>query len=114
MRNDRERLGDVQEAIERIEKYSGRGRTVFDQDELIQTWILHHVQIIGEACSLISSDFKATHPGIPWKEIIGMRNALVHQYFGIDKDLVWGAVERELPHLKRVIAAILQESGGRP
>ncbi len=49
MRDDRERLLDILEAIERIEKYTARGRSVFDEDELIQTWVLHHLQIIGEA-----------------------------------------------------------------
>lgn len=49
MRDDRERLLDILEAIERIEKYTARGRSVFDKDELIQTWVLHHLQIIGEA-----------------------------------------------------------------
>lgn len=49
MRDDRERLLDIVEAIERIEKYTVRGRTAFDEDELIQTWVLHHLQIIGEA-----------------------------------------------------------------
>ena len=49
MRDDRERLRDILEAIERIEKYAARGRSVFDEDELIQTWVVHHLQIIGEA-----------------------------------------------------------------
>ena len=87
-----------------------RGRDAFAHDELIQTWIVHHVQIIGEACSLVSEGFKASHPEIPWKKIIGMRNVLVHHYFGIDEDLVWDAVERELPDLKRAIEASLKES----
>ena len=73
-----------------------RGRHAFDHDELIQTWVVHHVEIIGEACSLVSEGFRASHPEIPWKKIIGMRNVLVHHYFGIDEDLVWDAVEREL------------------
>ena len=54
MRSDRERLLDIQEAIERIEKYATRGREAFERDELIQTWILHHLQIIGEAARALS------------------------------------------------------------
>ena len=49
MRDDRERLLDIQEAVERIERYTARGREAFEQDELIQTWVLYHLQIIGEA-----------------------------------------------------------------
>jgi uncharacterized protein with HEPN domain len=113
LRTDLERLADVKEAIERVEKYAARGRQAFDHDELIQTWIVHHIQIIGEACRLISAPFRDSHPEVPWKKIIGMRNALVHEYFGIDEDLVWDAVQRELPGLKRAIDASLRESGGR-
>ncbi len=64
MRNDRERLLDVREAIEKIEKYADRGRDTFNSDELIQTWIVHHVQIIGEACLLSSGTNTPNSPGV--------------------------------------------------
>jgi uncharacterized protein with HEPN domain len=78
MRDDRERLLDIQEAIERIERYAARGREAFEQDELIQTWILHNLQILCEAARAISSDLKQQHPEITWLQIAGMRNILVH------------------------------------
>ena len=109
MRDDRARLLDIQEAIERIERYTARGRTAFEQDELIQTWVVHHIQIIGEASRAISADFRAQYPKVPWTEIVGMRNILVHHYFGIDLNAVWSVVERDLPDLKRAIAAMLGE-----
>jgi uncharacterized protein with HEPN domain len=77
MRNDRERLLDIQEAIEDIRKYAVRGKDAFRNDELVQTWILHHLQILGEAASRISDDFQEQHPDVPWYKIIGMRNILV-------------------------------------
>lgn len=83
MRNDRLRLLDILEAIERIEKYAAQGREAFAQDELIQTWIVHHLQIIGEACRALPTDFRKRYPEIPWAQIIGMRHILVHHYFGI-------------------------------
>jgi len=100
MRDDRERLLDVLEAIERIEKYVSKGREIFENDELIQTWVLHHLQIIGEATRVISSGFKDLHPEVPWAQIGGMRNILVHHYFGVDSAAVWNAVEKDLPALK--------------
>ena len=109
MRDDRERLSDIQEAIERIEKYAAQGRDVFEQNELVQTWIVHHFQIIGEASRALSADLRAQHPQIPWSKIIGMRNILVHDYFGIDTDVVWAAIEGDLPDLKTQIQTILQE-----
>ena len=109
MRDDRERLLDIQEAIERIEKYASQGREMFDRDELIQTWILHHLQILCEAARAISSDFKQQHPYIAWTQIAGMRNILVHQYFGIDANIAWSVVERDLPVLKQQLAGLLSE-----
>ena len=84
MRRDRQRLEDISEAIERIEKYSRAGRAAFDRDELVQTWVVHHLQIIGEAVRALSEETRSRRPEIPWAQIAGMRNILVHDYFGID------------------------------
>ena len=67
MRDDREWLLDILEAIERIEKYSSRGRQTFEEDELIQSWIVHQLLIIGEALRSISEDFRREHNNIPGK-----------------------------------------------
>ncbi len=109
MRDDRERLLDIQEAIERIEKYAAQGRENFESDELVQTWILHHLQILCEAARAISAEFKQQHPEVAWPQIAGMRNILVHQYFGIDLDIVWAVVERELPVLKQQTVILLDD-----
>ncbi|MGD0827652.1 MAG: DUF86 domain-containing protein [Desulfobaccales bacterium] len=110
MRDDREKLKDILEAIERIETYSAKGRAAFEQDELIQVWFLGYLQIIGEASQAISSNIRETHPEVPWAKIIGMRNILVHNYFEIDLPVVWNAVERELPELKRQLTSIIKKS----
>jgi len=107
MRDDRQRLLDIAEAIERINKYADRGREAFEKDELIQNWILHHLQVLGEATAKISIDFQNSNPIIPWSRIIGMRNILVHDYFGIDIDIVWKVVEKELPVLEKSIKDLL-------
>jgi uncharacterized protein with HEPN domain len=60
VRDDRVRLGDILEAIERIDKYAGQGREALHDDELIQTWVVHHLMIIGEACRALSPEFRAT------------------------------------------------------
>ena len=99
---------DILEAIERIEKYAARGQTRFQSDELIQNWITHHIQIIGEACRAVSDGLQKDHSEIPWAEIIGMRHILVHDYFGIDLVEVWKAVEKDLPTLKPKIKTLLQ------
>jgi uncharacterized protein with HEPN domain len=111
MREDRERLLDIQEAIERIEKYAAQGQEAFEQDELVQTWIVHHLQIIGEAFRTIAPALRDQYPAVPWTKIIGMRNILVHDYFGIDTDVVWAVVENDLEPLKQNIVTILQQLG---
>lgn len=110
MRDDTQRLQDILEAIERIDRHAAKGRDAFVADELIQTWITHHLQIIGEAARGLSSAFREKHTDAPWQQIIGMRNVLVHGYFGIDHDVIWEVVERDLPSLKENIVFILGSS----
>jgi len=69
------------------------------------------LQVIGQACRGVSDQFAASHAEIPWVKIIGMRNILVHHYFGIDLQAVWTVCEQDLPALKRAIDAILGQSG---
>lgn len=109
MRSERERLLDILEAIERIEKYASEGREAFENDELIQNWMVNHISIIGEASRSLSNEFQAHHVEVPWADIIGMRNILVHHYFGIDTDAVWSVIEKDIPDLKMNIEAILKK-----
>jgi uncharacterized protein with HEPN domain len=107
VRDPSERLRDILEAIDRVERYASRGRAAFEQDELVQIWILRHLQIIGEAARAVPEDVRTVAPEIPWAKIAGMRHVLVHDYFGIDLDLVWIAVERDLPELKAAATRVL-------
>ena len=109
MRDDRVRLEDILEAIKRVERYAKRGRRAFQTDELLQTWVIHHIQIIGEAASKLSESLRKVHTEVPWPQIIKMRHVLVHDYFGIDLEEVWAAVEHDLPDLRRKVKAILRE-----
>jgi uncharacterized protein with HEPN domain len=109
MRDPKERLLDMLEAIERIEKYVARGRTAFEQDELIQTWVVHHLQILWEAAAKLGREFHDQHPSILWPQVIAMRNVLVHDYFGVDLEEIWGVVERDLPELKNRLKRLVDE-----
>jgi uncharacterized protein with HEPN domain len=106
---DRERLFDILEAIDRIERHLPRDRQAFDSQELIQTWIVHHLQIIGEASRELSDDFKHKNPQVPWKNIIGMRHVLVHDYLIVDLDVVWTAATVHLPPLKAEVEKMLSQ-----
>ncbi|MDH4098495.1 MAG: DUF86 domain-containing protein [Nitrospira sp.] len=107
MKDDRARLDDILEAIERIERYAQRGRPAFETDELLQTWLIHHIQIIGEAARKLSETARSASPEIPWRQIMTMRNVLVHDYFGVDMEEVWVAVQRDIPDLKRKVQSLL-------
>ncbi len=84
MRDNVEKLRDIVEAIERIERYAVLGKENFEQNELVQSWLVQNLQIIGEASRSLSADFRENHSEIAWAQIIGMRNILVHNYFEID------------------------------
>lgn len=109
MRDPRERLRDILEAIGHIERYAARGRQAFQSDELIQNWFVRHLQIIGEAARALPQEILGRAPRVPWAKIMGMRHILVHDYFAVDTELVWDVVERDLADLKRNIEALLAE-----
>ncbi|MEA4907807.1 MAG: DUF86 domain-containing protein [Anaerolineaceae bacterium] len=108
MRSDRERLLDILEAIEKIKQYTLEGKQAFETNELIQVWIVRHLQVIGEAASRVSIETQNRFPFIPWKRMIGMRHVLVHGYFEIDLDIVWSVIEKDLPPLEEQIQAALK------
>ncbi|MEB3249007.1 MAG: HepT-like ribonuclease domain-containing protein [Merismopediaceae bacterium] len=110
MRNDWERLRDIQEALIQIDKYTNQGKAAFLDNELIQGWVLLHLQRIGEAARAMAKTTHQQYPQIPWQDIIDFRNILVHEYFRIDLELVWQIVETELPLLTQEINQILQNS----
>lgn len=111
MRDDRERLRDILEAIERIEKYAVRGRAALENEDLLQTWVVHHLMIVGEACRALSGDFRTKYPDEVWVLAAGLRNVIVHEYFGVDLEVVWRVIEVDLPALKQRVQQVLAAEG---
>jgi uncharacterized protein with HEPN domain len=100
VRSDAERLQDILDAIHQVRKYSLKGRAAFERDELIQVWIVHHLARLGEAVARLSPSLRKDR-SIPWTQIIGMRNILIHEYFRIDPETVWTVVDFHLPSLEK-------------
>ncbi|HTC21853.1 MAG TPA: HepT-like ribonuclease domain-containing protein [bacterium] len=109
-----ERIQDMLEAVQRIEKYASQGRRAFDSDELIQVYILHYLQILGEAAYKVPADFRKKYPEVPWNMIQGTRHILVHDYFQVDLEVVWRVVEKDLPDLKRKLQDIKAPGAQEP
>ncbi len=112
MRDDSERLPDILEPIHQVERYLEKGRPEFDANELVQVWLLHHLQVIGEASRGLSRGLRSAHPEVPWPDIIGFRHLAVHEYFGIDLQEVWDTAVNDLPPLKKQVEEILRSLGG--
>jgi len=106
LKRPRERVLDMLEAIEQIERYAGRGRPALESDELVRVWVVHHLQVLCEAAAALGRDFHNAHPDIPWAEMVAMRNVLVHDYGGVDAAEVWRTVVRDLPPLKQKLIAL--------
>jgi uncharacterized protein with HEPN domain len=108
VRDDRERLLDIRTAIENILAKTGCGRDAFDADEMLQVWVLHHLQIIGEAARCLSQEFRERYPDKVWAKAAGMRHILVHHYFEIDAEQAWKVVENDLSPLQARVTQILR------
>jgi uncharacterized protein with HEPN domain len=100
MRSLAELLADMRLAITAIERRQPASLDNLLAEELLQVWIVHHLQIIGEAASKLPVAFKQQHPQLDWAAVIGMRHLLVHEYFDLDWEIVWRTVVQDLPALK--------------
>ena len=96
------------ESINLIEVYTVRiSKEDFLKSEQIQDAVMRRLEIIGEASKKIPAIIKAQHPDIPWREMAGMRDILVHEYFGVDLELTWTTVKGSLPDLKQQLSSII-------
>jgi len=100
-------LQHIFDAIKDIENYTGGGEEVFYSTKMIQDAVIRNLEIIGEAVKNISLAIRIEHPDVPWKQIAGLRDILIHQYFGVDLETVWLVVEKRLPTLAERIEFIL-------
>jgi uncharacterized protein with HEPN domain len=97
---DRVRLRHMVEAGESAVQFvAGRQRADLDEDRMLLFALVRAIEVLGEAASRISEETRATHAGIPWRAIIGMRNRLIHAYFEINTEIVWQTVTQEIPAL---------------
>lgn len=108
MKNDRAYLLHIRDAIRRIVLYTRRGKRAFLSNLKTQDAVIRNLEVIGEAAKNLSSAFKAKQEGIPWKSMAGMRDKMIHEYFGVDIEIVWAVVHKELPEILNKIESALK------
>lgn len=107
MKNDKVYLHHILECIENIESYIPNGESDFFSSKLIQDAVIRNLEIVGEATKRISMGLRERHPDVPWREMAGLRDVLIHNYFGVDNEIVWNVVKNEIPLLKDKITNLL-------
>lgn len=98
---DKNRLEHILQAIARLQEHAGGlSKDELTKDVLRYYGIVKNIEIIGEAARMLTDEFKAAHPEVPWRNIGNMRNFLVHEYFQIDSDVVWSVIHHDIVALK--------------
>ncbi|NLT50554.1 MAG: DUF86 domain-containing protein [Ignavibacteria bacterium] len=111
MKNDIVYYEHILECISKIQQYTkGLEHNEFIKNDMIQDAVIRNLEIIGEAANKISKQSKEENNTIPWKQIIGMRNRLIHDYFGVDSGAVWQTLIDDLPFLKEKIIKIVDRA----
>lgn len=103
-------LGDILDAIFRVESYTrGITKEQFLENLMMQDAVMHQIEIVGEASNGISEEFRETHDSLPWSQMRAIRNKIVHDYRGINLQIIWDTVKNDLPQLKAQVRNLLGE-----
>ncbi|KAF0134125.1 MAG: Nucleotidyltransferase [Candidatus Saganbacteria bacterium] len=108
MRDDRVYLKHITEAIDKVKRYiSGNSFESFCNNDMLLDAVVRELEIIGEAANNISKEFQEKNPELPWILIIGMRNRLIHEYFGVNKKIVWETCQTDLKQLEKLLLPLI-------
>ncbi|OBQ03348.1 MAG: hypothetical protein AN482_19930 [Anabaena sp. LE011-02] len=108
MKDERLYLSNIKECIERIEEYTKGGKEEFMQNKMIQDAVIRNFEIIGEATKRLSPELRSQYSDVPWQQMAGLRDVLIHDYLKVNLNLVWQIIEQNLSNLKRQVTAVLQ------
>ena len=108
MKDERLYLSNIQECIERIEEYTKGSKEEFMQTKMIQDAVIRNFEIIGEATKRLSPELRSKYSDVPWQQMAGLRDVLIHDYLKVNLNLVWQIIEQNLSDLKRQVKAIIE------
>jgi uncharacterized protein with HEPN domain len=106
VKDDRPYVADILQALDRVEEIGRRGRDAFLGDWLLQDAAIRNFEIAGEAVKRVSQALQAAHPEIPWVDLAGFRDVLIHQYFRVDLEIVWALIEKRVAVLRGDVARL--------
>lgn len=107
MKSDKAYIEHIRLSINKIKEYtSGFIKSDFEKNELVQDAVIRNIEIIGEATKNISENLKASYFDIPWRAMAGMRDKLIHDYMGVDIEVLWKTIEIDIPNLERLLNKI--------
>lgn len=101
--SDRVLLAHMRDCLDRIREYTNAERSRFDASRLVQDAVIRNLQTLAESSQRLSNEIKATEARIPWRDLAGFRNVIVHGYLGVDLGAVWLVVEQDLPALTEAV-----------
>lgn len=105
---DRVRILHMRDACQSALRFVvGRSRRDLDQDEMLLFALVRAVEIVGEAAAKVSTETQSASPQLPWREVVGIRNRLVHAYFDIDRDILWNTAQQDVPYLLALLDTLL-------
>jgi uncharacterized protein with HEPN domain len=108
---DRVLLAHMRDCLDRILEYTNAERARFDASRLVQDAVIRNLQTLAESSQRLSTEIKGTEPQIPWRELSGFRNVIVHGYLGVDLGAVWLVVEQDLPALTKAVNRMVKRLG---
>ena len=110
MNKDRLYLESIRDCVERIAEYTAAGEQAFLASRLIQDGVIRNLEVIGEATKNLSSELRDANPAIPWRQIAGMRDVLIHDYLKVNLARVWRTVVTDRPPLRDTITRLLSDA----